>query len=60
MIALIGSAIAAPMIGEIGQNSGSVTNGVGSPNAVAYIAWAIFGIVAIGCGITFAALRGRR
>lgn len=60
MIVLIGSAIAAPMIGEIGQASGSVTDGVGSIDAVAYIAWTLTGLVVIGCGAAFALLRSRR
>ncbi len=60
MIVLAGSAVAAPMIGEIGQASGSVTNGVGSTNLVAVIAYTILGIVVIACGATFAWARTRR
>jgi hypothetical protein len=59
VILLIGSAIAAPMIGEIGQTSGSVTNGVGSTQANAVIAYIILGLVLIGCGTAFAVLRRR-
>jgi hypothetical protein len=60
MIVLIGSAVAAPMIGEIGQASGSVTNGVGFTNLVAVIAWTILGIVVIACGAAFAWLHAKR
>ena len=60
MIVLIGSAIAAPMIGEIGQASGSVTNGVGSASAVAYIAWTLFGLVVMTAAAVFARMRARR
>jgi hypothetical protein len=60
MIVLIGSAVAAPMIGEIGQASGSVTNGAGSANAVAVIACTLLGGVVIACGAMFAWVRTRR
>jgi LPXTG-motif cell wall-anchored protein len=59
MIPLIGSAIAAPMIGEIGQASGSVTNGTGSTQANAAIAYIILGLAVIGCGAAFAVVRRR-
>jgi LPXTG-motif cell wall-anchored protein len=60
MIVLVGSAIAAPMIGEIGQATGSVTNGVGSMSANAVIAYILLGVVVIGCGAAFAWLRAKR
>ena len=60
MIVLVGSAVTAPMIGEIGQASGSVSNGVGSTNLVAVIAWMILGIVVFGCAAAFAWLRAKR
>ncbi len=60
MIVLVGSAVAAPMTGEIGQASGSVSNSVGSTSLVAVIAWMILGIVVFGCAAAFAWLRARR
>jgi hypothetical protein len=59
MIVLIGSAIAAPMIGEIGQTSGSYTTGAGSANANAVIAYILLGPVVIGCAGAFGWLRDR-
>jgi uncharacterized membrane protein YeaQ/YmgE (transglycosylase-associated protein family) len=38
-IVLIGSSIAAPMLGEIGQSAGSVTTGAGSASATTVIAY---------------------
>jgi hypothetical protein len=60
MIVLTGSAVAAPMIGEIGQTTGSVTTGAGSANANAVIAYTILGVVVIACAAVFARLRARR
>jgi hypothetical protein len=39
-VVLVGSAIAAPMIGEIGNTTGSVATGAASTNVVAIIAYA--------------------
>lgn len=47
-ILLIASAIAGPMIGEIGQGAGSPSTGTGSTTAVTVIAYAILGAVVIG------------
>lgn len=60
MIVLAGSAVAALMIGEIGQTSGSYTTGAGSATANAVIAYALLGLVIIGCGAAFAFLRAKR
>ena len=60
MIVLVGSAIAAPMIGEIGNTAGSVTSGAGSTSAVAIIAYALLGLVVIAAGAAFARLRAKR
>ena len=60
MIVLTGSAIAAPMIGEIGNTAGSVTTGAGSTSAVAIIAYSLLGLVVIAAGAAFARLRARR
>lgn len=60
MIVLVGSAVAAPMIGEIGQTSGSYATGAGSADANAVIAYTILGITVIACGGAFAWLRSRR
>ena len=59
-VLLIGSAVAAPMIGEIGQASGSVTNGVGSMQANAVIAYILLGVSIVGCGAILARLHPRR
>ena len=58
-ILLIGSAVAAPMTGEIGQASGSVTNGVGSIQANAVIAYILLGVTVIVCGALLARLHSR-
>lgn len=60
MIFLVGSAVAAPMIGEIGNTAGSVTSGAGSTAAVAIIAYILLGLVVIAAGAAFARLRARR
>jgi LPXTG-motif cell wall-anchored protein len=60
MIVLIGSAIAAPMVGEIGQAGGSVTNGAGSASATTLIGYAVLGIAVIAVAAAFAWLRARR
>jgi LPXTG-motif cell wall-anchored protein len=60
MIVLTGSAIAAPMIGEIGNTAGSVTTGAGSTSAVEIIAYSLLGLVVIAAGAAFARLRTRR
>jgi hypothetical protein len=60
MIVLIGSAIVAPMIGEIGQAGGSVTNGAGSASATTIIGYTILGVVAIAVAAAFGWLRARR
>jgi len=60
MIALTGSAIAAPMIGEIGQTSGSVTTGAGSANDNAIIAYAILGLVVIAAAAVYARMHAKR
>jgi hypothetical protein len=60
MIVLIGSAIAAPMIGEIGQTAGSVATGAGSSSATTVIAYVILALVVIAAGAAFARLRTRR
>jgi hypothetical protein len=59
-VLLIGSAVAAPMIGEIGQASGSVSNGAGSMQANAVIGWILLGVTVIACGAILARLRVRR
>ena len=59
-VVLIGSAIAAPMIGEIGNTTGSVANGAGSTDMVAIIAYSILGLVAVACGLVLAKLHARR
>jgi cation transporter-like permease len=46
-IVLAGSAIAAPMIGEIGTPAGSISTGAGSTSATAIIAWTLLGIVVV-------------
>lgn len=58
-ILLIGSAPAAPMIGEIGQARGPVTNGAGSMQANAVIAYTLLGIAVIVSAALFAQLRAR-
>jgi LPXTG-motif cell wall-anchored protein len=60
MIVLTGSAIAAPMIGEIGNTAGSVTSGAGSTSAVAIITYSLLGLVVIAAGAAFARLRAKR
>jgi hypothetical protein len=60
MIVLIGSAIAAPMIGEIGNTAGSYTTGAGSAQDVAIIAYTLLGLVVIAAAAAFARLRPRR
>ena len=59
-ILLIGSAIAAPMIGEIGQGAGSPTTGTGSTSAVAVIAYALLAVVVIVSAALLARLHLRR
>jgi integral membrane sensor domain MASE1 len=46
-IVLIGSSIAAPMLGEIGQSAGSVTTGAGSASATTVIAYVVLGVVVV-------------
>jgi LPXTG-motif cell wall-anchored protein len=60
MIVLLGSAIAAPMIGEIGNTAGSVTSGAGNTAAVAIIAYTLLGLVVIAAALAFAWLRAKR
>jgi hypothetical protein len=55
----MGSAVAAPMIGEIGQSSGSVSNGVGSIYATAFVGYGTLAMALIGCGIAYALPRRR-
>ena len=57
MIVLVGSAIAVPMIGEIGDTASSVTTGTGSTAAAAIIAYTLLGIVIIAAAVAFAWLR---
>ena len=57
---LIASAIAAPMIGEIGQTTGSVSNGVGSTDGNAIIAYVLLAIAAAGAGVVMAVSRRSR
>lgn len=59
-VILVGSAIAAPMIGEIGNTTGSVANGAGSTDMAATIAYAVLAIVVVACGLTIARLHTRR
>lgn len=59
-IVLIGSAVAAPMIGEIGQTAGSVTSGAGSASASTIIAYALLGLVVIVASAALARLHTRR
>jgi hypothetical protein len=58
-VVLVGSAVAAPMIGEIGNTTGSVAGGAGSTDMVAIIAYSILGVVVVGVGLTLAVLHGR-
>jgi hypothetical protein len=58
-VVLVGSAIAAPMIGEIGNTTGSVAAGAGSTDVVAIIAYSILAVVVIGAALVLAALRRR-
>lgn len=58
-VVLIGSAIAAPMIGEIGTPAGSVATGNGSASAVAVIAYTLLGLVIIVCSVVIARLHRR-
>ena len=60
MIVLVGSAVAAPMIGEIGNTAGSVTSGAGSAQDVAIIAYILLGLVVIAAAAAFTRLRARR
>jgi hypothetical protein len=60
MIVLVGSAVAAPMIGEIGNTAGSVTSGAGNTAAVAIIAYSLLGLAVIASAAAFARLRARR
>lgn len=57
---LIGSAIAAPMIGEIGNTTGSVANGAGSNDVAAILAYSILAAVTIACGLVLARLHTHR
>ena len=59
-VLLVGSAIAAPMIGEIGTPAGSVASGAGSASAVAVIAYTLLGLVIIICSVVIARLRRGR
>ena len=59
-ILLIGSAIGAPMIGEIGTPLGSPSTGNGSTSAVAVIAYSILGVVVIVTAALLARLHARR
>jgi integral membrane sensor domain MASE1 len=59
-IILVGSAVAAPMIGEIGTPAGSVSTGAGSGSAGAIIACSLPGLVIIVAGAAMARLRARR
>lgn len=56
-VVLISSAIAAPMIGEIGNTFGSVNTGSGSADMVAIIAYSILGLVIVVSGILIAKMR---
>ena len=46
-VLLLASAVATPMIGEIGQGAGSPSTGTGSTRAVTVIAYAILAVVAV-------------
>ena len=59
-VLLIGSAIAAPMIGEIGTPAGSVATGNGSASAVAVIAYTLLGFVIIICAVVITRLHRHR
>lgn len=59
-IVLIGSAIAAPMIGEIGTPAGSVSTGAGSSSTAAVIAYTLLGLVIIGAAVLLVRLHSRR
>jgi hypothetical protein len=59
-IILVGSAVAAPMIGEIGTPAGSVSAGAGSGSAGAIIACSLLGPVIIVAGAALARLHARR
>ena len=59
-ILLIASAIAGPMVGEIGQGAGSPRTGTGSAAAVAVIAYAILGAVVIGTAVLLGRIHTRR
>jgi LPXTG-motif cell wall-anchored protein len=56
-VILVGSAIAAPMIGEIGNTTGSVSSGAGSTDVVAIIAYCLLGVVVVVGGLVLAQLR---
>jgi len=58
-IILIGSAIAAPMIGEIGTPAGSVADGAGSTAAVVVFAYSLLVVVIVVCGALILRLRRR-
>lgn len=59
-ILLISSAIAGPMIGEIGQGAGSPSTGTGSTTAVTVIAYATLAAVVIGTAAILGRVHTRR
>ena len=59
-VVLIGSAVAAPMIGEIGTPVGSISTGAGSANGAAFIAYGLLVAVAVVCGAVLTRLHRRR
>lgn len=59
-IILVGSAVAAPMIGEIGTPAGSVSAGAGSGSAGAIIACSLLGLVIIVAGAALDRVLARR
>ena len=59
-VVLVASAIAAPMMGEIGQSTGSVSNGVGTSDGVAIIAYSILGVVVVASGLLLTRMRSQK
>ena len=59
-VVLIGSAIAAPMIGEIGTPVGSISTGAGSANGAAIIAYGLLVVTIVVCVAVLTRLHRRR
>ena len=59
-VVLLGSAVAAPMIGEIGTPAGSISTGAGSAGAVAIIAYSLLVLVVAVCAFVLMRLHHRQ